>query len=375
MEDTHTDFKFTEKTSQAEILRKYHIIVDKKDLLIFLNSIASYIIVLDMNRQTVYANRLLLELTGIPDVQEALGRRIGELFDCQHAFEAKGCGESPYCDACCAARSVLDCSKTGVETTVDCSITNCQMNTFDLRVHCAHAGIYGEEFIICSLFNISNEKRQGMMEGIFYHDIMNTINGINGIALVLPMMEPDKQANYFSFLSRLTQLLVDDMLSCRLLNMAEKNEYTVTQHQISSLDFIREEVEKYRKMASLEAKEIQITDISENNDLITDKILLSCVLGNMIKNALKAEPAGALIKVSVLMNDNGFLSISVHNDTVIPEIDKLQVFNRSFSTKNDKRGIGTYAMKLFTEKYLKGTISFESQEGKGTTFTVQIPVL
>ena len=212
------------------------------------------------------------------------------------------------------------------------------------------------------------------MEGIFYHDIMNTINGINGIALVLPMMEPDKQANYFSFLNRLTQLLVDDMLSCRLLNMAEKNEYTVTQHQISSLDFVRDEVEKYRKIASLDAKEIQITDNSENNDFITDKILLSCVFDNMVKNALEAEPAGALVKVSVLMNDDGFLCISVKNDSVINEIDQIQIFKRSFTKKSDKRGLRTYAMKLFTEKYLNGTISFESREGKGTTFTVHIPV-
>ena len=248
------------------------------------------------------------------------------------------------------------------------------METFDLRVHSTYSNVYGEEFIICSIFDISNEKRRGVMERIFFHDIMNTINGISGIAHVLPMIEPEKQANYFSFLSRLTQSLVDDILSHRLLNMAEKNEYNMAQHQISSLDFVREEVEKYRKIASLEAKEVQITDDSENNDIITDKILLACVLGNMIKNALEAESAGALIKVSVLMNDKGFLTISVKNDTVIGETDRLLVFNRSFSTKSDKRGLGTYAMKLFTEKYLNGTISLESLEGKGTTFTVQIPV-
>jgi signal transduction histidine kinase len=269
---------------------------------------------------------------------------------------------------------MLNCVKTGREAIEECSLTNLQMETFDIRIHSTYVKVSGEGFIICSLFDISNEKRRGVMERIFFHDMMNTINGISGIAHVLPMIEPEKQVNYFSFLNRLTQSLVDDMLSHRLLTMAEKNEYNVAQHQISSLDFVREEVEKYRKIASLEAKEVRITDDSENNDLITDKVLLACVLGNMIKNALEAEPSGALIKVSVLMNDSEFLTISVKNDSVINETDRLKVFKRSFSTKSDKRGLGTYAMKLFTEKYLNGTVSFESREGKGTTFTVQLPV-
>ena len=374
MAGTNSGFAFTERTPQTEILRKYKVIEGNKDLVIFLDSVVSYVSVLDMNRQIVFANRLILELAGIFDFQEALGKRMGELFDCLYAFEENGCGTSQYCNTCRAARSVMNCIKTKEKTIEDCSLTNRQMETLDLRVNCTYANVYGEEFVICSLLDITNEKRRGVMERIFFHDIMNTINGISGIVHVLPMIEADKQANYFSFLSRLTQSLVDDILSHRLLTMVEKNEYNVAQHQISSLDFVSEEVEKYRKIASLEAKEVRITDDSENNDLITDKVLLACVLDNMIKNALEAESAGALVKVSVLMNDNGCVAISVKNDSVIGEIDQLQVFKRSFSTKGDKRGLGTYAMKLFTEKYLNGTISFESREGKGTTFTVQIPV-
>jgi len=375
MENTQKDLEFVERSSQKEILRKYNVIANNKDLLIFLNSIVSYVAVLDMNRQIVFANRLILEMAGISDVQDALGKRLGELFDCQHSLVENGCGTTQYCTVCCVSRSLQDCIKTSGVSNEECSLTNRQMETFDLRVHSTYSNVYGEEFIICSIFDISNEKRRGVMERIFFHDVMNTINGINGIVHILPMIEHDKQASYFSFLSRLTQSLVDDMVSHRLLTIAEKNEYRVSKHQISSLEFVREEVEKYRKIASLEAKEVQIDDNSEDNEIITDKVLLSCILGNMIKNALEAEAAGALIKVQVLMNDHGSLNISVINDSVISEEDRLQVFNRSFSTKSNKRGLGAYTMKLFAEKYLNGTISFQSQEGKGTIFTVQIPAL
>jgi sensor histidine kinase regulating citrate/malate metabolism len=58
----------------------------------------------------------------------------------------------------------------------------------------------------------------------------------------------------------------------------------------------------------------------------------------------------------------------------MPREVQLQVFQRSFSTKaRSGRGIGTYSIKLFVERYLKGTVGFTSDEPGGTTFTVTLP--
>ena len=53
----------------------------------------------------------------------------------------------------------------------------------------------------------------------------------------------------------------------------------------------------------------------------------------------------------------------------------LGVFSyRSFSTKADTgRGIGTYSMRLFGQRYLGGRVDFTSEEPEGTTFTVILP--
>lgn len=53
---------------------------------------------------------------------------------------------------------------------------------------------------------------------------------------------------------------------------------------------------------------------------------------------------------------------------------RLQIFNRSFSTKSTGRGLGTYSMKYLTEKYLRGEMSFTSVEGEGTTFLARYPL-
>jgi len=50
------------------------------------------------------------------------------------------------------------------------------------------------------------------------------------------------------------------------------------------------------------------------------------------------------------------------------------LFQRSFSSKGSGRGLGTYSMKLFGEKYLDGEVSFESDRIKGTTFTISLPL-
>lgn len=53
---------------------------------------------------------------------------------------------------------------------------------------------------------------------------------------------------------------------------------------------------------------------------------------------------------------------------------QLQLFQRSFSTKGQSgRGIGTYSMKLLSERYLGGKVEFTSREPEGTVFTLTIP--
>ena len=108
---------------------------------------------------------------------------------------------------------------------------------------------------------------------------------------------------------------------------------------------------------------------------MTDARLLARVLGNMVKNALEATPSGGVVTVRCT-NPVGQVAFSVHNESVMPEEVRLQVFHRSFSTKaRAGRGIGTYSMKLFGEHYLGGSVEFASRDGEGTTFTITLPRL
>ena len=369
-----TCFASAKRSPQVEILRQYKFFANNEDLVVFLNSIAAMISVLDKNRQIVFVNKTILDMLGFIDIHQALGQRVGELFGCQWAFSVNGCGTSQHCSACGAVRSMLACVKEKISIE-ECSLTNNSTKvTLDLRVHSTYIHIHGENYILCSLFDISSEKKRGVMERIFFHDLMNTVNGISGITNVLNKVEVQDQPMYISYLTLLLNSLTDQINSHQVLTMAEKNEYKPEQHELYSLDFLTNEVEKYSQQADIELKELRIVDHSENHLFVSDKILLSRVLGNMIKNALEAEQNGAVIEVGVHKDTDGYICFQVHNDRVMSENDKLKVFTRSFSTKGTNRGLGTYSMKLLTEKYLKGTIEFSSNNNQGTVFTVKIPV-
>jgi len=64
----------------------------------------------------------------------------------------------------------------------------------------------------------------------------------------------------------------------------------------------------------------------------------------------------------------------VHNHGVIPRDIQHQIFERSFSTKGEGRGIGTFSMKLIGETYLGGKVDFNSDRENGTTFRIELPI-
>ena len=369
----NTCFVSSQRSSKEEIMQQYSVIAGNEDLAVIMNGVASMLTVTNTNRQIVFANKAVLNTLGSIDLHQILGKRIGELFGCRHSFEMSGCGTSQYCTACGVMQAMLTCATQNAKIE-DCCLTNDDVKlTFDLRVQCTHIHLKGNDFFFCSLTDISNEKRRGVMERIFFHDLNNTITGLNGISYNLDKVDVSDYPAYFSHLKLLVNSLTDQINSHKVLTMAENNEYQTKQHKLFTFEVVNEEVEKYKQQAEMEEKEIYFIDYSENHLFVSDRILLSRVLGNMIKNALEAEPPGAKIDISVYQDDVGYLNFRVHNDCVMSENEKLKVFNRSFSTKGANRGLGTYSMKMLTEKYLNGKVDFVSNPEEGTVFIVKIP--
>jgi sensor histidine kinase regulating citrate/malate metabolism len=130
-------------------------------------------------------------------------------------------------------------------------------------------------------------------------------------------------------------------------------------------------LKKYGSLARARGCELAISEETQDMVFCSDPLIIARVLGNMIQNSLEASTESQKVTLASQPFQAG-VSFSVHNPAYIPRDVQLQLFKRSFSTKGNGRGLGTYSMKLLTERYLGGRITFSSSQEEGTTFTMML---
>jgi two-component system nitrogen regulation sensor histidine kinase NtrY len=115
---------------------------------------------------------------------------------------------------------------------------------------------------------------------------------------------------------------------------------------------------------------------SDTEEIIVkfDRTQLIRVVTNLVKNGIQAIPnkREPKIKVSVRTENNQVIITVSDNGAGVLEENKMKVFEPKFTTKTSGMGLGLAMVKNIVEMH-KGTISFESEPNKGTTFKVTIP--
>ncbi len=112
--------------------------------------------------------------------------------------------------------------------------------------------------------------------------------------------------------------------------------------------------------------------------IAADRASLSEVLGNLIDNAIKYSNEGGAINVTAAVNGN-FVDVSVEDHGIgMPESVVSQLFQKFYRSHRSREtvagtGIGLYISKAIVESH-GGTISVRSEDGRGSTFTVSIPI-
>ncbi|MDN3724189.1 ATP-binding protein [Aequorivita sp. SDUM287046] len=132
--------------------------------------------------------------------------------------------------------------------------------------------------------------------------------------------------------------------------------------------------------ANMLLKEGQRINYPQNVDEIQvnfDEKILELSLTNLINNAIKYSPGHTVIDVEVIPKKD-FLTIKIIDEGMgIPKKEQKYIFNRYFRAENalldQGTGIGLNIVKSHLES-LGGTITFESEEGVGSTFTITFPL-
>lgn len=165
--------------------------------------------------------------------------------------------------------------------------------------------------------------------------------------------------------------------------------------QIDALTNIANEFSNFAKMPKANEEELdlvpvlyKIIELYQNDEvkihlslekleqvsLFADKDLLIRVFNNLIKNAIQATEEGEFTEIEIAIKEevNQYLIAIKDNGSGIPDELKDKMFVPNFTTKSTGSGLGL-AMTRQIITSLHGNIWFESEQGKGTTFYIELP--
>jgi len=363
-----------ERAPSDTVTEQVRLVSADSTLVEILNAIPVIVAVLNEQRQTVFANSALAAFLSESDISEFLGMRWGEILHCIHAFETEGgCGTTESCETCGAVNAVLN-SLAGTEDIQECRILrNPTDHSLDLMITATPFRLDDQTLTVVAAEDISHQKRRSALERTFFHDILNTAGGIQGLTALFEISEPDEFDELKEMLARQSEQLIEEINTQRELLQAEQHQLTLHIQPANSDALLNSLVDLYSNHEVAAGKTIQIDADSMDLAVQTDRTLVCRVVGNMLKNALEASLIGEMVTVGAQQIDDN-VTFWVHNPAFMPREVQLQVFQRSFTTKGSGRGIGTYSIKLLGEQYLKGAVSFSSSEETGTRFELRIPL-
>ena len=241
--------------------------------------------------------------------------------------------------------------------------------------------------LLLTLVNITEQKKIDTAKSEFValatHQLRTPIAAIRYAADLLTKHIADGQternATYLDKINRnvLRMLaLINDFLHVSKLEMGtfatEPASITVS----AFLDDILEEFE-----GRIANQRIVVTRRGEpaTQTMSTDPRLLNIILSNIISNAVKYTPPEGALDVSYA-SDGQVIRFAIRDTGIgIPEAEIPQLFRKFFRASNaqsqhtEGTGLGLYIVQE-AAKQLGGSIEVASEEGKGTTFTVILPL-
>jgi putative PEP-CTERM system histidine kinase len=162
-----------------------------------------------------------------------------------------------------------------------------------------------------------------------------------------------------------------DALISRLSNNTV--EITPNLEKVNLNEVVTEAVNRMGQAGRTSKAELQ-TDLGDIPGISADRDQIEKVVSNLLINAFEALEQGGRIAIKTETDaDRVILSVSDNGPGMPPEFIEAELFKPFKSTKKKGLGVGLYQCKSIVEAH-GGRIEVESQEGKGSTFRVILPV-
>ena len=161
----------------------------------------------------------------------------------------------------------------------------------------------------------------------------------------------------------------------------ESGNYQINVRKNDIIDFLKNIVLAFDSLA--ERQNINLSFYSFQSEILIwfDANAIEKAFGNLISNAIKYTKRGGAIEVSINSSENNeFLDITVSDNGIgIEKVNFTKIFDRFYHLESNSEsyekgfGVGLSLSKNLIESH-KGSISLSSEVGKGSIFTLRLPM-
>jgi PAS domain S-box-containing protein len=222
------------------------------------------------------------------------------------------------------------------------------------------------------LINLERLAAIGEVAGMVGHDIRNPLQALTGeVYLIRTDLDSitDAEAK-----QDITESLdsVDEEINYINKIVADLQDYSrKLTPETTQLD-LNQQLSELKKALSIPQKINLTLNIPPQTRLTADPTFLRRALTNLINNAVQAMPDGGDLTINAAQEDSTTCITIQDTGVGIPPEVQAKLFTPMFTTKAKGQGLGLAVVKRLIEAQ-GGTITFQSQVGRGTTFTIQLP--
>jgi len=215
---------------------------------------------------------------------------------------------------------------------------------------------------------------------LLVHDFRNPLTTLRmGLAFIdqyyarlTPAQIREKVQAVLQQSSQMNQLIDDALMIGKMDQMSD----SFAPEDINLVEFCRAIFEEF--MQSVDGSRYDLAFAAPSTSFVypTDRALLRRAITNLLSNAVKYSPAGGAVQVTLSLEDQS-LQIQISDQGIgIPTADQKYVFDGFYRASNVGKiqgtGLGLAMVKQVVDIH-DGSIEFESELNRGTTFTVKFP--
>lgn len=240
-----------------------------------------------------------------------------------------------------------------------------------------------ETSLTLTLHDLTEERRVGQMKSDFVSFVAHQLRTpLSGIKWMLELAAAEREPEMLGSLVADAAASADRLIAMvnDLLNISrlEGGGFKTSPEPVDLEALTGRVLEDLHTLAEERQHRVSVSVEGHAPTVIADRELLHQVFVNLVSNAFKYTPPGGEIEIRMWTEADTVCWSARDTGIGIPEEARLRVFEKFYRADNattldaDGTGLGLYLVAL-TTRYFGGDVSCTSEEGKGSTFLLQLP--